>query len=364
MSLNMGIVGLPNVGKSTLFNALTNSKGAEAQNYPFCTIDPNVGIVEVPDERLDTLASLASSAKVIPASIEFVDIAGLVKGAHKGEGLGNQFLAAIREVDAICQVIRYFSDDNITHVDGDIDPVRDRETIETELALADLDMVEKFIDKTKGAAKTGNKESLAMLSVLETLLSTLSEGKLATKSPLSEDDWELIKSVPLLTSKPLLYALNVSEEQLSTLTTSEIRSILGVDENTQVVAISAKIEEDLHELSGEDKNQLLSELGVESSGLERLIKAAYSALGYITYFTAGEKEARAWNIPEGFTAPQAAGVIHTDFERGFICAEVIAYSDYSDLGSEQKAKEAGKLRQEGKGYVVADGDVIHFRFNV
>ena len=363
MALAIGIVGLPNVGKSTLFNALTHSKGAEAANYPFCTIEPNVGIVEVPDERLQKLADLVHPQKIIPAAIEFVDIAGLVKGASKGEGLGNQFLHAIREVDAICHVVRAFEDSNITHVDGTIDPKRDRETIETELILADMETVANRIDKSAGAAKSGDKEKQKEMAVLEKLKGGLDAGKRAITVELSDDEHVLAKSFNLLTYKPLIYAVNIAEDQLQSANADEVRSVLQLEESDQAILISAKIEEDLHDLSADDAKEFLTELGVESSGLDKLIQAAYKALGYITYFTAGEKEVRAWNVRDGSTAPQAAGVIHTDFEKGFIRAETIAYSDYIAAGSEVKAREAGNMRSEGKDYIVQDGDVMLFRFN-
>ncbi len=364
MALKIGIVGLPNVGKSTLFNALTRSKGAEAANYPFCTIEPNVGIVEVPDERLQKLAELVHPEKIIPAAIEFVDIAGLVKGASKGEGLGNKFLGAIREVDALCHVVRAFDNNNIIHVDGSVDPKRDRETIEAELILADLDALENRLQKAEGGARTGDKEKIKEVSLMQKMQQALGAGTLAIDIEYSEEEMLLKKYWNLLTDKPILYAANVAEEQLGSLDIQSIRSTLGVQADTQVILISAKIEDDIQELSKEEAKEFLQELGVTSSGLDRLIQAAYAALGYITYFTAGEKEVRAWNIPKGSTAPQAAGVIHTDFEKGFIRAETIAYADYAALGSELKAKEAGKMRQEGKEYIVKDGDIMHFRFNV
>jgi ribosome-binding ATPase len=323
MSLRIGIVGLPNVGKSTLFNALTNSRSAEAQNYPFCTIDPNVGIVEVPDNRLDTLAKIVHPQKVIPATVEFVDIAGLVKDAHKGEGLGNQFLASIREVHAICHLVRGFENDDIHHVEGSIDPKRDRETIETELELADLQMTEKKKDKRA-------KEEL----------------------------------LPLLRKKPVIYALNVAEDELKSVTANSARERLSLPQDAHVIVLSAKIEEDLQDLDQADAENYLQELGVKSSGLDSLIREAYSLLGYITFFTAGPKEVRAWQVIKGSSAPQAAGVIHTDFQEGFIRAETIAYNDFTENKGEQGAKEKGKLRVEGKEYIVQDGDIMHFRFNV
>ncbi|MDO8649371.1 MAG: redox-regulated ATPase YchF [Candidatus Peregrinibacteria bacterium] len=364
MPLRIGIVGLPNVGKSTLFNALTRSKGAQAANYPFCTIDPNIGIVEVPDERLATLAKMVSPERIVPAAIEFVDIAGLVRGASKGEGLGNAFLSHIREVDAICHVVRIFSGGDIIHVEGSVDPLRDRGIVETELMLADLDGVKKRIDKAQGAARTGNKEKIIEMAALTKVASALEQGLPASQAVLDKDEAPLLATFQFLTSKPIIYAVNVSEQELSTVSPDRARELLGLDKSAAVIAISAKIEEDLQELSPEEAQAFLRELKVESSGLDRLIQEAYRTLGYITYFTAGPKEVRAWTITQGMTAPQAAGVIHTDFEKGFICAETIGYQDYVACGGEQKAKEVGKLRQEGKSYVVKDGDVMHFRFNV
>lgn len=364
MALQIGIVGLPNVGKSTLFNALTQSKGAEAANYPFCTIEPNVGVVEVPDERLDTLNEMYNPAKLIPAAIEFVDIAGLVKGASKGEGLGNQFLAAIREVNAICHVVRVFEDGNITHVDGSIDPKRDRETIEAELVIADLESVEKRIEKNAGNVRSGDKDKIKEQAVLEKLKAHLDTGSVAVKANLTEDEVEIANSFFLLTNKPIVYAANVAEEQLASLDVAQLKANLGLTDADELILISAKIEEELQGLSAEEVKEYLNDLGVESSGLNQLIHAAYRALGYRTYFTAGEKEVRAWTITAGMLAPQAAGVIHTDFEKGFIRAETIAYEDLISSGSEVAAKEAGKLRQEGKEYVVQDGDVMYFKFNV
>ncbi|MBI3332287.1 redox-regulated ATPase YchF [Candidatus Peregrinibacteria bacterium] len=364
MALQIGIVGLPNVGKSTLFNALTKSKGAMAANYPFCTIDPNVGIVEVPDERLRILTEMVKPEKVIPAAIEFVDIAGLVKGASKGEGLGNAFLSHIREVDAICHVVRAFQGGDVIHVEGSVDPVRDRLTIETELALADLSNLQKRMEKMEGAARTGDKEKIAELAVAKKIEAALQEGKLASTVTLEKEQRPIAHAFQLLTAKPMIYAVNVAEHELSVMTPDAVRSQLKLEPSAQVIIISAKIEEDLQELSPEDAAVFLADLKVTSSGLDRLIHAAYAALGYITYFTAGPKEVRAWTITRGMTAPQAAGVIHTDFEKGFIRAETISYKDFVQFKGESGAKDAGKLRQEGKDYVVQDGDVMHFKCNV
>ncbi len=364
MALQVGIVGLPNVGKSTLFNALTRSKGAQAANYPFCTIDPNVGIVEVPDARLRTLAELVKPERVVPAAVEFVDIAGLVKGASEGEGLGNKFLSHIREVDAICHVVRAFTGTDIIHVDGSVNPQRDRETIETELMLADLDSIRKRLEKIRSAAKSGDKQKLLEQQVATTIESALNDGKKVTDIPFEKEQAAVMKTFQLLTAKPMIYAVNVAEHELKSATTEQARANLGLDASASVVLISAKIEEDLVDLSPEDAQVFLDDLGVTSSGLDRLIREAYSVLGLITYFTAGVKEVRSWTVKAGSTGPQAAGVIHTDFERGFICVETIAYADYVAAGSEQKAKEMGKMRVEGKEYIVHDGDIMHFRFNV
>lgn len=362
MPLQIGIVGLPNVGKSTLFNALIRSRSADAANYPFCTIDPNVGVVEVPDARLTKLAEMVKPEKVIPASIEFVDIAGLVAGAHKGEGLGNQFLSNIRECDAICEVVRYFKDDNIIHVTGTVNPKRDIEVIEAELILADLASLDKRRQKYMNAAKTGNKEAIEQMAVIEPVYLALNQGKPASSVPLPEEKLPLLKTFQLLTSKPLIYAVNVSEAQLGSLKIEEVKKALGVDRG--VVLVSAKIEEDMMDLSADEVKEFLKDLGVHSSGLEDLISAAYELLGLQTYFTAGPKEVRAWTIRKGAKGPEAAGVIHTDFEKGFIRAETIGYEDYVTLGGEQGAKEKGKMRSEGKEYIVKDGDVMLFRFNV
>ena len=368
MALKVGLVGLPNVGKSTLFNAVSQA-GAEAANFPFCTIDPNVGVVAVPDHRLDRLASLAASAKVVPTAIEFVDIAGLVAGASQGEGLGNQFLAHIREVDAVCNVVRCFDDDDVIHVAGSIDPARDIETITTELILKDLDTVAKRLERANRAARAATKEAVRERDQVRALHDHLDTGAVA-RTFAGELDPVLARELSLLTSKPVLYAANVAEEELSGGGDAEgnpyvevVRRI-AAEEGAEVVVISAQVEAELAELEGDERDEYLADLGVERSGLERLIEHAYALLGLRTYFTAGPQEARAWTVPAGATAPRAAREIHTDFERGFIKAEVIAYDDYDRLGSEAAAREAGRLRIEGKEYVVADGDVIHFRFNV
>lgn len=363
MGLKIGIVGLPNVGKSTLFNALTKSEGAEAANYPFCTIDPNVGIVEVPDERLDKLAEIVSPEKVLPAAIEFVDIAGLVKGASDGEGLGNKFLSHIRQVDAIAHVVRVFEDDDITHVHGKIDPKDDKEVIETELLMADMQTVDNRHAKAQNEAKSGDKERVKYLELITKLKEHLDSGKLAWSFT---DDPEVrlaLKDLHLLTMKPVLYVLNVKEDEVTTVDTEEIRQKLNLLEDAPIVPICAKIESELVGFSNEEAKEFLSEVGLEEPGLNALIRVAYKTLGLQTYFTAGVKEVRAWTVKIGATAPQAAGVIHTDFESGFIKAEVIAYDDYVANNGEAGAKSAGKQRIEGKDYIVKDGDVMHFRFN-
>jgi GTP-binding protein YchF len=362
MSLKCGIVGLPNVGKSTLFNALTKA-GIAAENYPFCTIEPNVGIVPVPDRRLDVLAGIAQPQKVVPAVVEFVDIAGLVAGASKGEGLGNKFLANIRETDAIAHVVRCFEDPNVVHVAGKIDPVSDIETINTELALADLEAVEKQLAKHEKLAQTGgDKEAQRLVSVLKKIQPVLDAGRPARTVELSKEEQAVVKPLFLLTMKPTMYVANVAEKGSDAL----LKKVedYAAQEGAPVVAISAAIEAQIADLSDEDKKVFLEDLGMAEPGLNRVIRAAYALLGLQTYFTAGPKEVRAWTIPAGATAPQAAGVIHTDFERGFIRAEVAGYDDFVAHGGEQGAKEAGKLRLEGKDYRVRDGDVIHFRFNV
>ena len=365
--LRLGIVGLPNVGKSTLFNALT-SAGVLAANYPFATKDPNVGRVNLPDPRLDELARVVSPQRTVPAAVEFVDIAGLVEGASKGEGLGNQFLANIRETDAIVHVVRCFDDDDILHVMHGVDPVRDREVIEFELALADLATVEKRLDRVKRSAKTGDKEALAELPTLERAHSFLKDGRGLWEAKLSRDEKAILKPLSLLTAKPILYAANVTDAELAGDEGPHLKAlraaIAASGEEAEVVPFSAKIESELAELPLEDRQDFLATLGLESAGLDRLIHAGYHLLGLQTYFTAGEQEVRAWTIHRGDTAPQAAGVIHTDFERGFIKAETASYADFMAHGGWKGVKEKGVMRQEGKEYVVQDGDVLLFRFNV
>ena len=363
MSLKCGIVGLPNVGKSTLFNALTQS-GIEAANYPFCTIEPNVGIVEVPDARMDALAKIVNPQKMQPAIVEFVDIAGLVAGASKGEGLGNQFLANIRETDAIVNVVRCFDDANIVHVAGKVDPIADIEVIGTELALADLGSVEKAIVREGKRAKSGDKEAQKLVAVLERLQTHLLEGKPVRAAGLDDEELEIIKPLCLLTIKPAMYVANVAEDGFENNPHLARLHELAAKEGAPVVALCAAMESEIAELDDSEKMEFLQEMGLAEPGLNRLIRAGYDLLGLQTYFTAGVKEVRAWTIHKGDTAPQAAGVIHTDFERGFIRAQVIAYDDFVALGGEARAKEAGKMRAEGKEYVVKDGDVIHFLFNV
>ena len=365
--LRLGIVGLPNVGKSTLFNALT-SAGVLAANYPFATKDPNVGRVNVPDPRLDVLADIVRPERTVPAAVEFVDIAGLVKGASQGEGLGNQFLANIRETDAIVHVVRCFEDDDVLHVMGSVDPVRDREVIEFELALADLGAVEKRLDRVRRAAKTGDKEAVAELPALEKAHGALSNGTPIWHAGLSADERAILGPLNLLTAKPVLYAANVTDAELTGAPGAHLRqlqqAVSGSGETAEVVPFSAKIEAELAELPVEDRGDFLASLGLESAGLDRLIRAGFHLLGLQTYFTAGEKEVRAWTIHRGDTAPKAAGVIHTDFERGFIRAETVGYDDFVKLGGWKGAREKGVVRSEGKEYVVQDGDVMLFRFNV
>lgn len=366
MALQCGIVGLPNVGKSTLFNCLSNAK-AQAANFPFCTIEPNVGVITVPDERLTKLAELVNPQRVVPNTIEIVDIAGLVKGASKGEGLGNQFLGNIRATDAIIHVLRCFDDGNVVHVDGSVDPIRDKEIIDTELQLKDLDTVIKKIQKVEKQAKTGgDKEAKKAFEVCSVVKTHLESGKSVRTAPISVEDQVYIADLFLLTAKPILYACNVDEASIITgnAYVERVREAVK-DEQAEVLVISAKIESEIAELESFEERQLfLEDLGLQESGVSKLIKAAYKLLNLATYFTAGVQEVRAWTIEKGWTAPQAAGVIHTDFEKGFIRAEVIKYNDFVSLGSENACKEAGKLNVEGKSYLVEDGDIMHFRFNV
>ena len=363
--MKAGIVGLPNVGKSTLFNCLSNAK-AQSANFPFCTIEPNLGVVNVPDKRIEKLEELVNPERVIPATVEIVDIAGLVKGASKGEGLGNQFLANIRETDAILHVVRCFDNDNIIHVDTSIDPVRDKETIDIELQLKDLETVEKRLERVKRTAKTGNKEAQAELVVLLKIEETLLKGISVRALDFSEKELGFVQSLQFITAKPVLYVCNVDENSAVSGNhyVEKIREAVK-DENAEVIVLAVGTEADITELDDFEERQLfLEDIGLEEAGVSRLVRSAYKLLNLQTYFTAGEKEVRAWTISIGFTAPQAAGVIHTDFEKGFIRAETIAYDDYIAFGSESKVREAGKMRVEGKDYVVKDGDVMHFRFNV
>ncbi len=364
MGFKTGIVGLPNVGKSTLFNALTKTAAAQAANFPFCTIEPNVGEVSVPDARIDTLAKIASSAKIIPARMTFVDIAGLVKGASKGEGLGNQFLANIRECDAIAHVLRCFEDDDVTHVDGRVNPVEDAETIETELMLADLESIEKRMANLVRKMKGNDKEAVAQHALLEKAKAAIEAGKPARTVDVDEDEQKMWEQLGLLSSKKIVYVCNVEEENAGAGNEhSEAVAKMAAEQGAASVVISAAIEEEISQLEDEEAEMFLEELGLEEAGLNRLIRAGYELLGLQTYFTVGPKEARAWTIAKGTSAPQAAGVIHGDFERGFIRAETIAYDDYVEFNGEQGSKEAGKMRAEGKSYIVADGDVLHFLHN-
>ena len=365
MGFKAGIVGLPNVGKSTLFNALTRTAAAQAANYPFCTIEPNVGDVAMPEPRLDVLARIAGSKEIIPTRMNFVDIAGLVKGASQGEGLGNQFLATIREVDAVAYVLRCFVDDDITHVSGKIDPLADFEVVETELMLADMDSLEKRRLNVEKKAKGGDKDAIQTLELLKLALEQLNAGKPARRATIAPEDQKAWKMLQLLTSKPVFYICNVDENSAATGNKfSDAVVAHAKTEGSAAVVISAKIESEVAVLSDEEQKEFLESLGLEEPGLNRVIRAGYELLGLQTYFTVGPKEARAWTIKKGTTAPQAAGVIHGDFEKGFIKAETIAYADYVKFNGESGAKEAGKARQEGKEYVVQDGDVMHFRFNV
>lgn len=365
MALTAGIVGLPNVGKSTLFNAITKA-GALAANYPFATIDPNVGIVEVPDRRLDKLTEMVQPKKTIPTTFEFTDIAGIVKGASKGEGLGNKFLSHIREVDAICQVVRAFDDDNVTHVSGRVDPVDDIEVINMELVLADLESVEKRLPKAEKMAKQKDKDAVNEARILARIKEALEEGNPVRSLEFNDEDQKFVNQAQLLTSKEMLYIANVGEDEIGDEDNEKVKLIreYASKEDSEVIVISAKIEEEIATLEDEDREMFLEDLGIEEPGLDRLIRTTYDLLGLATYFTAGVQEVRAWTFISGMTAPQCAGIIHTDFERGFIRAEVTSYDDYVEFNGENGAKDAGKQRLEGKEYIMKDGDVVHFRFNV
>lgn len=366
MSLTAGIVGLPNVGKSTLFNAITKA-GAEAANYPFCTIDPNVGIVEVPDERLEMLTTMVKPKKTVPTAFEFTDIAGIVKGANKGEGLGNQFLSHIRQVDAICQVVRCFEDENITHVSGQVNPIDDIEIVNLELILADLETVIKRYERVEKLARQKDKESVQEFNVMKKLREALENEQPARSLDLTKEESEIAKQLHLLTAKPIMYVTNVGEDEIGDVDNNEhVKAVkqYAEAEGAEVIVVSARIEEEIAELDEEEKKEYLQELGIPESGLDQLIRAAYDLLGFATYFTAGEQEVRAWTFKKGMKAPETAGIIHTDFERGFIRAEVVSYDDLKEAGNMTQARENGKVRLEGKEYIVQDGDVIHFRFNV
>jgi len=364
MALKIGIVGLPNVGKSTLFNALTRTKSAQAENYPFCTIDPNIGVVEVPDQRLNHLAETSKSAKIIPTAIEFVDIAGLVKGASSGEGLGNKFLSNIRECDTIGHVVRFFEDPNVTHVHTEADPKLDREVIESELLLADLQTMEKRIDKASSEAKSGNKEKIQYAALLNRVADEMKSGTLASNLSFEEEEEEMLRDLHLLTMKPHMYIINLHEDELSSgINVQEYAKNLGLDSHDKIVPICAKVEEELSDFGPEEAREYLTSLGLDETGLNLLIRKAYDTLGLITFFTSGPQETRAWTVQKGAPAPKAAGKIHTDFETGFIKAEVVGWEDLHKSGGEGKARDKGLLRIEGKDYEVKDGDVMHFRFS-
>lgn len=363
MSLKIGIVGLPNVGKSTLFNALTRSKGAQAANYAFCTIDPNIGCVEVPDSRVRKLTEMVNPEKTVPAVVEFVDIAGLVKGASEGEGLGNKFLANIRECHAIAQVVRFFEDSDITHVHGGVNPKLDMDVIHLELMLADLDTVSKRLSETEKKTKAGDKEAIQQVGILKRIKESLEGEKLVINIDFTDEEKEFVRTLYLLTFKPFLYIANLKEDEIASFDTKKVKDELGLGEGEEILPISAKLEEELVGFSALEADEYLKDLGLKESGLNAVIRAAYRLLGLHTYFTAGPKEVRAWTVRIGATAPIAAGVIHTDFEKGFIKAETISYDDYVACNGETEAKEQGKMRQEGKEYIVQDGDVMHFKFN-